>query len=179
MSAVASAGDRRGDVDEPHERLDPDGGPHGQDELAALLAGEVTVETLERLGDPADRPSLAQGQGADLGGLRLERQPQHRPLLRLCLGDHRGEADDRIEALGDVARGVGRQHRRRGRSRGGQRRAGHACSGSSGMRSCARCRRAAAASSTVGVAPAATSSRAAATRADRVRAFWAERPVAS
>src|SRR5712691_9331650 len=38
---------------------------------------------------------------------------------------------------------------------------------------------AAAAASTVGVTPAATRSRAAATRASRVRAFWAERPPVS
>src|SRR5260370_8982924 len=51
-----------GHVDEPDDRLDADGGTDAEHELAELLVGQVTADAVERLGDPSDRASLAEGQ---------------------------------------------------------------------------------------------------------------------
>lgn len=61
-----------GDVDEPDDSLDADGGADTEDELAELLVREVTANAVERLGDPRDRASLAEGELASFGGVGLE-----------------------------------------------------------------------------------------------------------
>src|SRR5690348_2736516 len=46
-----------GDVGEPDDGFDADGGADAEHELAELLVGEVSAEAVERLGDPGDRAS--------------------------------------------------------------------------------------------------------------------------
>src|SRR5580700_8295048 len=58
-----------GDVDEPDDGLDADGGTDAEHELTELLVGQVTVDAVERLGDPGDRASLAKGQRVSFGGI--------------------------------------------------------------------------------------------------------------
>jgi hypothetical protein len=70
-----------GDVDEPDDRLDADGGADADHELAELLVGEVTADAVERLGDPCDRTSLTEGQRVSFGGVGLKREAQHCSLL--------------------------------------------------------------------------------------------------
>src|SRR5579859_7458476 len=83
-----------GDVDEPDDRLDTDGGADAEHELAELLVGEVTTDAVERLGDPGDRTSLTEGERVTFGGVGLEREAQHRSLLRFGVEDHGGEVGD-------------------------------------------------------------------------------------
>ncbi len=60
------------DVDEPNDRLNTGRGTHAEHELAELLFGEISTDTVERLGDPCDRTSLTQGERASVGGVGLE-----------------------------------------------------------------------------------------------------------
>jgi hypothetical protein len=104
-----------GDVDEPDDCLDADGGADADHELAELLVGEVTADAVERFGDPRDRASLAEGQSVSFCGVGLEGEAQHSSLLGLGVEDHGAEvADDGIEPGRRVLRRVRRKHRRGG-----------------------------------------------------------------
>ena len=61
-----------GDVDEPDDRLDADGGADAEHELADLLVGEVTANAVECLGDPGDCASLAKRERVSFSGVGLE-----------------------------------------------------------------------------------------------------------
>ena len=104
-----------GDVDEPDDRFDADGGADAEHELAELLVGQVTADAVERLGDPGDRASLAERERVPFGGVGVQGEPQHCSLLGLGVEDHGGEVgDDGIESLGRILRRVRRKHRRGG-----------------------------------------------------------------
>src|SRR5712691_1812639 len=101
-----------GDIDEPDDGFNADGGADAEHELAELLVGEVSTDAVERLGDPCDRTALTEGERVSFGGVRLEGQAQHRSLLRLGVQDHGAEvADDGIESRRRVLWRVYRKHR--------------------------------------------------------------------
>ena len=167
------------DIGEPDKRLDPDRAADREDESVALLGGEAVAQGIDRLSDPVDRTPLAQGQRAvRCRSGRLEGQPQHGALLRLRVADECGEAIDHHGKTGrDVQARVGTIEERCSASlRMGSRqqraligevpvggRSRHPSRDSNSPRRS-------------GVCPRATTSRAAAIRASRVRRFCSTRP---
>ncbi len=168
-----------GDIGQPRQRFDPGRAANGDGEAMSLGCRHVR-QGLEGLLDPLDGTSLAQRQLRPLGRVGFEREPQHRALLRLGFEDHlRERRRRRGRAAPRRRRARLRAAATRPRSRGARRRAGPAGSGSTGTPWCARSTPPPPPPRLSACDPSATSSRAAATSASRVRRFWATRPFSS
>ena len=56
-----------GNVDEPDDRFDSDGGADAQHEVVELLVGKLIAQTVQRFADPCNGASLTQGKRVSFG----------------------------------------------------------------------------------------------------------------
>ncbi len=111
--SIAWSAGQAGHVGEPDQRLDPAHGTHRDGQPAYAVVAELPGERVERLGEPTDRTALPERELAG-GGVRLQREPQHRALLGLGVDHHRHEAPDRhLDAFLGILAHLFREHRRR------------------------------------------------------------------
>ena len=169
-----------GDIDQPGERFDSRCASYREGQAVDLGVGHLRTERRERLLDPLDRATLPQGQCARSAG---SASSESRSIVRCCASfstiERVNPSTTRSSRVGDIVGCVVGQQGRGRPSRDAPRRAKPVGSGSTGRRWCGR--------STPLRLPlrpwasclGATSSRAAATSASRVRRFWSMRPFSS